>query len=58
MSAGDIAYTKQLEVFVDCVLNDKPTPTNAYDGLMAVKIADAALRSHQEKIVVTDLEAS
>ncbi|MFA6296268.1 MAG: Gfo/Idh/MocA family oxidoreductase [Patescibacteria group bacterium] len=56
MSAGDIAYRKQLEVFVDCILNNKPVPTNAYDGLIALKIAQASLQSHQEKKVITNIE--
>jgi len=56
ISAGDFAYRKQLEVFIDCLLNKKPVPTDAYDGLMALKIADAALKSHEKQKTITNLE--
>lgn len=46
------AYQLELENFID-VLNGKAEPvTNQNDGMQALRLADAALRSHQEGIVV------
>lgn len=46
------AYKLELENFID-VLNDKAEPvTNQNDGMQALVLADAALRSYKEGIVV------
>lgn len=36
------AYQSCIQTFVDCVLNDKPSPVDAHDGLMATVIGLAA----------------
>lgn len=36
------AYRSCIQTFVDCVLNDKPSPIDAHDGLMATAIGIAA----------------
>lgn len=36
------AYQSCIHTFVDCVLNDKPSPVDAHDGLMATAIGLAA----------------
>ena len=41
----EIAYKHELEVFVDCIINKKPTPVNFEDGRNALIIADAAYDS-------------
>lgn len=56
ISAGDFAYRRQLEVFVECLLNKSKVPTDAYDGLMALKIADASLKSSEQNRTITDIE--
>lgn len=56
MSMGDYAYQKQLEVFTNALLNNKEVFTDAYAGLMALKIADAALYSAKNNIVVKGIE--
>lgn len=42
------AYRECIKTFIDCVLNDKPSPVDAHDGLMATAIGMAALKSLQE----------
>lgn len=42
------AYRVCIKTFIDCVLNDKPSPVDAHDGLMATAIGMAALKSLQE----------
>lgn len=46
------AYAEEMNEFVDAVINDKPTPANADDGLKAVLIGLAARKSYEEKRVV------
>jgi len=41
----EIAYKHELEVFVDCIINKKPTPVNFEDGRNALIIANAAYES-------------
>ncbi|MFT3747279.1 MAG: inositol 2-dehydrogenase [Agriterribacter sp.] len=36
------AYQSCIQAFVDCVLNDKPSPVDAHDGLMATVVGLAA----------------
>ncbi|MBN8789227.1 MAG: inositol 2-dehydrogenase [Terrimonas sp.] len=36
------AYQSCIQTFVDCVLNDKPSPVDAHDGLMATVVGLAA----------------
>ena len=42
------AYRECIKTFIDCVLNDKPSPVDAHDGLMATAIGMASLKSLQE----------
>ena len=46
------AYAQEMTEFADAIVNDRPTPTNADDGLKAVLIACAARKSYEEKRVV------
>lgn len=48
----NIAYVEENRHFVDCVLNGKEPFTNGYDGLAALKISHAILKSHEENIIV------
>ena len=45
----DEAYKKQLENFLDCVINNKPTSVNFEDGRSALIIANAAYESMEYK---------
>ena len=42
------AYIREIQEFISCILNDKNPRVNAYDGLNATKIAEAAKRSTME----------
>jgi myo-inositol 2-dehydrogenase/D-chiro-inositol 1-dehydrogenase len=42
------AYAEEMNEFVNCIVNDKPTPANADDGLKAVLIGLAARKSCEE----------
>ena len=42
------AYANEIAAFVDAVTNGKDTPTTAQDGLMALALAEAALKSVAE----------
>lgn len=42
------AYMNEIAAFVDAVANATPTPTTGHDGLMALALADAALKSVKE----------
>jgi myo-inositol 2-dehydrogenase / D-chiro-inositol 1-dehydrogenase len=42
------AYANEIAAFVDAVINDKATPTTTHDGLMALALAEAALKSVAE----------
>ena len=48
----ETAYRVCLKSFIDCVLNDTPSPVDAHDGLMATAIGIAALKSLNEKRIV------
>lgn len=45
MSRYTAAYANEIASFVDAVANGKPTVTTGLDGLKALELADAALRS-------------
>lgn len=46
------AYVDELKDFIDAVVNDKPTPINAVDGIRSVEIALAAKRSAESGKVI------
>lgn len=48
----EAAYRTCLKSFIDCVLNDTPSPVNGHDGLMATAIGIAAMKSLTEGRVV------
>ena len=41
----DRAYKHQLNIFIDCIINNKPTLVNFEDGRIALIIANAAYES-------------
>ncbi|WP_305767295.1 inositol 2-dehydrogenase [Candidatus Epulonipiscium viviparus] len=51
------AFVTELQDFVDAVLNDTEVPTNGFDGLMSVYIAQAAKMSLDQKrtILISEL---
>ena len=48
----DFSYKNQLEDFVDCIINKKPTTVNFEDGRKALIIANAAYDSFENKKAV------
>ncbi|SPH25067.1 Inositol 2-dehydrogenase [Defluviimonas aquaemixtae] len=48
MSRYENAYANEIAAFVDAVSNRAPTPTTGQDGLMALALADAALKSVED----------
>lgn len=46
------AYANEIAAFVDAISNGTPTPTTGHDGMMALALADAALKSVDEGRVV------
>lgn len=52
MSRYTAAYAAEITSFVDAVQNGTPTVTTGHDGLMALALADAALKSVDEGRVV------
>ena len=48
----EIAYKNQLENFVNCIINKKPTTVNFEDGRKALIIANAAYDSFENKKTV------
>jgi len=46
------AYANEIAAFVGAVANGSPTPTTGHDGMMALALADAALKSVAEGSVV------
>ena len=42
----DATYKKQLDSFLEAVIDQKPLATTAYDGLAVLKVIEAAERSH------------
>lgn len=52
------AYGNEMKTFVDCIVNDKPSPVNGQDGRAPVVIAMAALRSLREgrAVKVSEIE--
>ena len=54
------AYANEIAAFVGAVANGSPTPTTGHDGMMALALADAALKSVAEGCVVkvSDLVAT
>lgn len=47
------AYANEIAAFVDAVSNGTETPTTGHDGMMALALADASLKSVEEGRVVT-----
>lgn len=45
MSRYTAAYANEIAAFVSAVANKTPTPTTGFDGLKALELADAALKS-------------
>jgi myo-inositol 2-dehydrogenase / D-chiro-inositol 1-dehydrogenase len=45
MSRYRAAYANEIAAFVNAVANKTPTPTTGFDGLKALELADAALKS-------------
>jgi len=43
------SYLAELRAFYQCIVDDKPSPVSANDGLMPVLIAQAAAKSYREK---------
>lgn len=41
----DYAYRKELELFIESIIKDKPVPAGPREGLLALEIADATLKS-------------
>ena len=41
------AYELEMQAFVDCVLDGKPSMVTAYDGMMGIKLALAATESYK-----------
>ncbi|MCU0906867.1 MAG: Gfo/Idh/MocA family oxidoreductase, partial [Rhodobacteraceae bacterium] len=52
MTRYTAAYAAEIAAFVAAVTTGAPTPTTGHDGLMALALADAALRSVAEGRVV------
>lgn len=48
MSRYTAAYAAEIATFVEAVQNGTPTPTTGHDGLMALALAEAALKSVAE----------
>lgn len=46
------AYVNELEIFADCVLNNKPMPNTVYDGTYAAKVGIATTESLKKLSVV------
>ena len=46
------AYIKELEIFADAVLNNKPMPTSVYDGTYATKVGFATTESLRKSSIV------
>ncbi len=42
------AYELEMQAFVACVRENKPSPVTAYDGMMGIKLALAATQSYRE----------
>lgn len=42
------AYANEIAAFVSAIKDGTPTPTTTHDGLMALALADAALKSVAE----------
>ncbi|HHW09125.1 MAG TPA: Gfo/Idh/MocA family oxidoreductase [Firmicutes bacterium] len=43
----------EIRVFVDCIINDKPVPTDGREGAATVAVCNAIVQSAQEKRAVT-----
>jgi len=52
MSRYMSAYAAEIACFVDCVATGKSPPTTGRDGYLALVLAEAAVRSVQEKRVI------
>mgnify|MGYP002558716416 CR=1 FL=1 len=47
------AYEGELQAFIDCVREGKPSPVNAYDGLVGIKLALGATESFRKGVPVS-----
>lgn len=47
------AYELEMEAFVNCVLEGKPSPVTAYDGMMGIKLALTATESYRQNKPIT-----
>jgi len=43
-----LAYRKEVEHFIDCIINDKEPSVSGYQGKKVIKIVETAMRSHEE----------
>lgn len=46
------AYENEMQAFIDCIREKKPSPSTPYDGLVGIKLALAATESYQTKRTV------
>ena len=49
----DFSYAEEDDHFLDCVANDRELLVTGEDGLAALKVSLAMLKSHQEQVVAT-----
>ena len=52
------AYANEIAAFVDAIANGSPTPTTGHDGMMALALADAALKSVEDGRLVSVSEVT
>jgi myo-inositol 2-dehydrogenase / D-chiro-inositol 1-dehydrogenase len=52
------SYRAEMQAFVDCVLNDTPTPVTGYDGRVPIVMALAAQKSYDEgrPVAISEIE--
>lgn len=53
MTRYTAAYAAEIAAFIDCIQNNKAPSPSIADGLVALKLADAALKSAQTKTAVS-----
>ncbi len=47
------AYELEMQAFVDCIREGKPSPVTAYDGMLGIRLALAATESYRKNAPVT-----
>ena len=52
MPLSNYCYREEIKSFIDSIINRKSMYVMAEDGLKALKIAEATLRSYKEKKVI------